>query len=474
MAPSTATRSERSHLNAHSEYISLNSEERSSLSETAPPRIASVAPSSILYTLPVASTSTAVAPTPTSHLLVMQPSNTSTVDPGSSTPPITTPREMSQSMGSRHALITSSNYSHPQPPRRPPRPIHNLLRRASRFPPTRMPLNPFAQPSLRSTINRPNVPLPPVERIPAPPEHLPPVPGPSEVHPSSFYYNPMRPPKYEPFKNYSAAEHYRREEERSRPTGRYDAQLTLYRAPPPWSALEAHSAGLLAKARARANARPPPAVAAVDRTKIRIGTIQVDQARIDALRESARRKSAGAQLEAPGAAQGRNPFRRQSYPGSAAGAGKVNQPRVAHVQGERGGKPLKPISEVKVPLLPKASLKPTAAAKNTGLGTRNSVICKEGAIRSSTSFRGIIASSITAKSPPHASRPGDRVAEQSLKRSSTTQGDVPNKKIKVRDAAVPGKPHSKGKAKRPPTSAEPSVKKAFDWGKWAGHKKDKT
>ncbi|KAG6877713.1 hypothetical protein C0993_004808 [Termitomyces sp. T159_Od127] len=150
-----------------------------------------------------------------------------------------------------------------------------------------------------------------------------------ESTPSMFYgQQPSRVPrpvKYDLVNDYRAVTYYKwaHLEVVARPPGFHDSELALYRTPPLWTTLEEHSTFLLnqMKARRSTTGEAVTHVASINRTE-RI--FQINQGRIDALRESAsaRRRSMGAassntleSKQMPGV-QGKNPFRRRSVSGA--------------------------------------------------------------------------------------------------------------------------------------------------------------
>ncbi|KAG5727984.1 hypothetical protein E4T56_gene19428 [Termitomyces sp. T112] len=184
-----------------------------------------------------------------------------------------------------------------------------------------------------------------------------------ESTPSMFYSQPSRssrPVKYDLINDYKAKTYYTwaHLEAAARPSGTHDTRLALCRIPPPWIALEKRSTFLLNQMEARRSTKDEAVscVASINRTE-RI--FQINQPRIDALRESAstrRRSGVGAPINTPKSKQasgvrGKNPFRRYSLPGV------VGDP-------DRGMKDLKPISAVEVPKFP-SSLKSDGDEKHT-------------------------------------------------------------------------------------------------------------
>ncbi|GLB34965.1 hypothetical protein LshimejAT787_0205300 [Lyophyllum shimeji] len=356
------------------------------------------------------------------------------------------------------------------------------------------------QPDESPSHTRLEAPSPPLRAsVSDPPAYL------SESTPHLFYYAPVSliaPPKYDPEKNYSAQMYYDRVHFESfvRPSSRHDAKLALCRTPPPWSALEEHSAHLreLAQARPRCASgnKADLGVAVVDRRPH--AGIQMAQARINALRESAmaRRRSAGGAgqartpgSEAPASLQGRNPFRRQSASAALEGS-------------NLGIRPLKPISAVEVPLLPDEAKPRFQVQKRPAAtpGARTSKIKFSGL--ESSSFAGNIQSAATSqlKRPTVTSAVWAGAEDVERKRSSSDVGKaVSVKKIKVGDPPVFGGPtkarestkpadgrkhnatgigtgnkrSDKGKACNGAMQSVSRGKAGFDWGAWSGGGKEK-
>jgi len=301
------------------------------------------------------------------------------------------------------------------------------------------------------TLPRPNIPSVPVSR-----------PDLFESIPEFFYRNHRESPKYDAEKDYSAAQYYKRAPVDGSRGGRHDALLALYRDPPAWDVLEAHSAALLAKSRSDAERRSDSkgkGVAAVDRTKI---DVRIQQMRLDALRANARRKSEAAsnqtpKVSTPPAVRGNNPFRRQSTGSGGSHGG----------DSERSGmKPLKPISQVPIPILPTKPVKALTSfepTKSAGVGNGNSTKPDEDLAQSA--WTGL-----------------DHGSGNWLKRSiGGAEEEIHRKKIKVgvgkkTDDKVPAGKSTKsskasaGSTRRSSTgAADPSCvwKKGFDWGTWA-------
>ncbi|KAG6906137.1 hypothetical protein DXG01_015744 [Tephrocybe rancida] len=270
----------------------------------------------------------------------------------------------------------------------------------------------------------------------------------SESTPDKFYdHQRICPPPqvtYDPDKNYNAKTYYKwaHLEVIARPADHLDQELALYRTPPPWSALEERSAILLSQTRARPSTEDKDAlsVAPVNRTR---KSFQIDQARIDALRESAsakRRSSAGtapihnlAIHEAPSslipkAIQGRNPFRRHSMGGSGSET-----------------KALKPISAVEIPILP-PDLKAGMIANNR--------------VRSNSTMAAPM-----IKPRPVAFDSTWSGREQTMlekKRSRSVERTEVKKKLRIGDGSAWGD-EKKGKSVG---EGSVRVKKGFDWSSW--------
>ncbi|RDB21376.1 hypothetical protein Hypma_011592 [Hypsizygus marmoreus] len=348
-------------------------------------------------------------------------------------------------------------------------------------------------------------PIQPIPDQPEPPRAPPPLNrhSTSESLPQLFYNRGLIPkPLYDPEKNYSAEMYYSAclaggsgGATGGRPTNRHDASLMLYRDPPAWCVLETYSADLLAKSRSVRTSATGEGVAAVNRAKI---GVQIDQARIDALRESAsakRRSSLSVShahktpLPNEAAAQGRNPFRRQSHSGSGnlAQASSSSSHIVNEVKRRGEMKPLKPISSVKVPLLP-TSLRSQSSVKKTIAASKNNVNSEKvkpgggGIPMSTASFVDKDSNSATPRSvkPPAPTAwagsrtPGEAEAPV-LKRSGSVTGnmEVVRKKIRVGDPlpAFAGKKQTSS-MKKELTTTRSNVKKSsapkqgFDWGSW--------
>ncbi|KAG6890705.1 hypothetical protein C0995_005078 [Termitomyces sp. Mi166 len=267
-----------------------------------------------------------------------------------------------------------------------------------------------------------------------------------ESTPRMFYSqlsHSSRPIRYDLVNDYSAKTYYTwaHLDAVARPAGPHDSKLALYRTPPPWIALEEHSAFLLNQTEARRSTKDKAVtrVASINRTE-RI--FQINQARIDALRESAsarRRSGVGVSNNTPESkqvpgVQGRNPFRRYSVPGI-----------VGHLD---RGIDLRSISAVEVPELPPNS-------KADGDVKCSSAIANSPGVKSS-SFMG---PSLHKTKPVafHSTWSGCSDSQiTSMKRTPSIDSSR-TKKCRVDDGLVVG-----DKGKKKPTQ----VKKGFDWNTW--------
>ncbi|KAG6818126.1 hypothetical protein H0H87_000031 [Tephrocybe sp. NHM501043] len=280
----------------------------------------------------------------------------------------------------------------------------------------------------------------------------------SEIKPNRFYsFDRRRVPSndYDPINNYNAKSYYKwvHLEAIAKPSSHLDLKLTLYRTPPPWSALEQRSTFLLNQARDR----PPTGdkfvahVAPFNRTQ---NAFQINQSRIDALRESAsaRRRSGmgivassltstAPKDEAPEPLQSRNPFRRHSIPDII--------PYMSPLGSGNGMKTFKRISSVEVPVLSpslKTGLNPSAIA-NTPPARSN--------LSMGPSVNKVRSGAFDSTGPSHRSITSEkkRKRPRSLERVVVKKPCVEDRSATDTDATKKG-------------AVEVSKKKGFDWNSW--------
>ncbi|KAG5652744.1 hypothetical protein H0H81_003885 [Sphagnurus paluster] len=301
-------------------------------------------------------------------------------------------------------------------------------------------------------------PLSPVSSPPPLPVRLPPA-HTAEVGPDAFYRDLLTQglmDKYDLVTDYSAEIYYTHMHLDSHPTSRHDAKLALYRPPPPWSTLDTHHPRPGAKT-------CKPLVGTATATVNRAGkAIQIDQARIDALRKSATARqtfnanparhpltstsTSAPTISTPSNLPSRNPFRRQT-------TGAIEKPRPRPTT-----KPLKKISDVAVPLLPAKAKTPQPKACRSvgGMGLSTFADGLTPATPVSSKVR------VTTESSTWAGSVG-----KPLRRDSVEVMPVAKKRKIGSDVAVP-----EGKKAEPSRVAKAGSKKGFDWGAWgAGGRK---